>query len=912
MPIVYAQNIYHDPNISWDTIKSEHFNVHVPAEHIKLGLKIIDICERVYPIVSNSLDYNPKLTHVIVHTENDESNGITSSFPWRMELFVTTPQSVITGKNITWLENLILHEFTHIVHLRKHKGISSLTKPFLGDFNAIWQMITPVWFTEGIATLNETRLGSGGRGRNPHFWMQMASPIFNDNPWKLDNTNYYSRKKLPTTLMPYISGYYIMDDVRRDFGEYVWGRILNRYSSYPMFGFKNAVKSVAGRNVNFIYDEVVNEFKTQESSSSINHDFKIWFDSDLIEGQYSPRWFNENNILFYQKGINKTQKIVKVNRSGEVKDLLERKVSNLDNSFTFNDNVIYTSEQHIDPRYSATKYLDLHSYDLNNNSNKRLTHKKRLYSIDISYDNAILIGVQTFLPYNRLSLIDSENGDILQNINFDKFTVLNPRWSPSGNQIAITLQDSVGTVNIAVYDLTLNKWRYLYQPNLNQDNHPCWSLDEKYIYFSSNQSGIFNIWAVNVRTGERWMITDVELGAYTPDVSPTGNEIAFSVYTANGFRIVTQNLDISTWVNSNKIINENKLLYSNGETIFSDIESSENQQYSVTKYSPLSQIIKPQGWIPFIYDDEGGLGIAAYLRAEDALHRHHWYGRFGLSLNRKAPAFDMSYLYSKYWPKINFRLYNLPRRVKNDNEIGWWRENGFDFGVTAPLTLENNIFKTISQLSMQYIQNQQIKSQGNIDPNQKLYRGVRLEFKFNRSSYIFRNITPYMAWLFNSKIEVSNSSIYSDYSSRRFSTELDIFLPIFNRSNLELYFGYLVRKGDYDYFNDFLPLGFSTNDNDKQFRISASYYQPLVFLEWQTPIIPIYIEYIYLKPFIDYSIGYLNTSSLSDISIVHSIGMQISTRNIIYYRYSFEVGINVYKKSISKNVEYNPFIRINL
>ena len=146
IPVIKAQGISHDPKISWDTIKSEHFNVHVPTEHLELGLKIADICERVYPVVSHSLDYKPKLTHVIVHTENDESNGIASLFPWRMELFVTTPQSNITGKNASWLESLILHEFTHIVHLRKHKGISSLTRPFLGDFNAVWQMVTPVWF----------------------------------------------------------------------------------------------------------------------------------------------------------------------------------------------------------------------------------------------------------------------------------------------------------------------------------------------------------------------------------------------------------------------------------------------------------------------------------------------------------------------------------------------------------------------------------------------------------------------------------------------------------------------------------------------------------------------------------------------------------------------------------------------
>ncbi|MCJ7802098.1 MAG: hypothetical protein MUP82_07055 [Candidatus Marinimicrobia bacterium] len=912
MPVVYTQGISHDPKLSWATIKSEHFNVHVPNEHIKLGIKITDICEEVYPIVSNSLDYKPKLTHVIVHTENDESNGFTSPFPWRMELFVTPPQSNMTGKNITWLENLILHEFTHIVHLRKHKGLSTLTKPFLGDFNAVWQMATPVWFTEGIATLNETRFGGGGRGRNPHFWMQMAEPIINDNQWKLDNTNYYSRKKLPTALMPYISGYYITDNVNRNFGEYAWGRILNRYSSYPILGFKNAIKSITGLNVNSVYNTVISEFKTQEYSSMIDQDHKMWFDSRLIEGQYSPRWFDGDNILFYQKGISQTQRLVKINRNGEVQTLLNKKVSNVDNSYAIFDSIIYTSEQRIAPTYTATKYLDLHSYDLKTKNNKRITNKQHFYSIDISQVNGELIGVQTNLPNNRLTLIDSRSGEVLKYINFKNLVVLNPRWSPSGGQITFALQDSTGTVNIAVYNLKSNTWRYIYEPNLNQDNHPCWSNDEKYIYFSSDQSGVFNIWAADVNTGERWMITDVELGAFTPDVSPKGDEIAFSMYTEQGFRIATQKLDFSTWVKSNKIIKENKLLYARGETIFSEIDSSQNLPYSIAKYSPLSQIIKPQGWIPFIYDDEEGMGIAAYLRAEDALHRHMWYGKFGLSLNQTAPAWDMTYIYSKYFLKVNFRTYNLPREIKNDTETGWWREHGFEAGVSTPLILENNIYNTTSLLSMQYNQNQLKNSKGEMNPNQEIYRGVRFEFLLNRSRYTFRNITPYFAWFFNTKIEASNAVLYSDYTSSRFSSELDLFLPIFSGSNLELYFGYLLRKGDYDYPNDFVPIGFKTNDNNQQFRITTAYYQPLVFLEWQTQLIPIFIEYIYLKPFFDYSVGYLNLSNRPENDPIHSIGVQLSTKNIIYYRLNFEMGINVYKKSIGKNIEYNPFIRFNL
>ena len=56
-----------------------------------------------------------------------------------------------------------------------------------------------------------------------------------------------------------------------------------------------------------------------------------------------------------------------------------------------------------------------------------------------------------------------------------------------------------------------------------------------------------------------------------------------------------------------------------------------------------------------------------------------------------------------------------------------WRENGFECGVSTPLILENNIYNTASLFSMQFIQNQLKNSIGNINPNQKIYRGIRSE-----------------------------------------------------------------------------------------------------------------------------------------------------------------------------------------
>ncbi|MFC1786114.1 hypothetical protein ACFLZA_01975 [Candidatus Neomarinimicrobiota bacterium] len=904
--------MYHDSRLKWITIKSDHFSVHIPKEHIEFGIKITDICEEVYPIVSQSLDFHPGRTHVVVHTENDTYEGFSSIFPWRMELMVMPPQSNITGKNIHWLKGLILHEFTHIIQLRKHKGLSSLTRPFLGGYNSFWQLITPTWFTEGYATLNETRFGKGGRGRNPHLWMQMAEPIYSENHWKLDNTSYFSRNRLPALQMAYISGYYTTDKINRQFGKYTWGRILNRYSSLPIFGFNNAIKSVTDQDIISVYEEVIKDFKIQRNPILNDSDSKIWYDPDILEGHYSPRWVDENNIVYYQKGISNTPQLLQVNRDGDIKVLLNRRISKIDNCFAMGDGKVYTSEINTDLKYSASKYSELYEYDIDTKQRKRITVASRLYSIDISRDKSKLVAVQTKLPNNRLAFIDSKNGYILKYVRLENLALLNPRWSPSGKQVAFALQDSNGVVNVAVYNLKSNKWRYLFTPNLNQDNQPCWSQDEKFIFFSSDQSGIFNIWAANVVTGDRWMVTNVKLGAYAPDISPSNNELAFSIYTDNGFRIATQKLDSTAWVPNDNITQENNLLYTRGEVIFDEIEKANPKSYSINHYSPLTQIIKPQGWLPYFYNEENGKGIAAYIRSEDALHRHSWYGRFGLSLNKISPTVDMTYIFSKYWTKLSFRTFSLPKKIKRNQEVGWWRENGYEYGVITPLTIENNVYNTSTLLSLKYIQNQIKNSKGNIYPDKITYRGVKSELSFIRSSKVFRYTRPYRALFFNTKYELSNASLNSDYNSKRFSSELDIFLPSFNIDNIELYLGFLFRSGDYDYQNDFIPIGFSSNNNNGQFRFIASYYKLVTFLEWQTPLIPIFIEYINLRPFADYGIGWDENFSRSNSKTISSIGIELSSKNILFYRYDFEVGIAIFSRSTRRDIELLPYIRFNL
>ena len=61
------------------------------------------------------------------------------------------------------------------------------------------------------------------------------------------------------------------------------------------------------------------------------------------------------------------------------------------------------------------------------------------------------------------------------------------------------------------------------------DGAPAWSPDGKYLYFSSDRTGIFNIYAYELETKRLLQVTNVLGGAFSPGPSPDGKSVCLHV-----------------------------------------------------------------------------------------------------------------------------------------------------------------------------------------------------------------------------------------------------------------------------------------------------------------------------------------------------------------------------------------------
>ena len=135
---------------NWQTIHTEHFNVHFSSEHTDFAkstaVELEIVRTKVLEQQNRALD---KIVDVVVFDPLNAANGFalpTSNNPV-MALFTTPPQSdTVISNSSGWQQLLVLHEYIHLVHLaqptrsewqQKIRGVWDLYDLTYGD--------TPRW-----------------------------------------------------------------------------------------------------------------------------------------------------------------------------------------------------------------------------------------------------------------------------------------------------------------------------------------------------------------------------------------------------------------------------------------------------------------------------------------------------------------------------------------------------------------------------------------------------------------------------------------------------------------------------------------------------------------------------------------------------------------------------------------------
>ena len=170
-----------DPRLSWRTLHSAHFSVHFPEARRADAQLVAAVAESVYPRITRQLEWEPRSrTQVLLLDSADFSNGFATPLPYNETgIFLTPPDDGELLQNRDWLELVLTHELTHIVHLDKARGLPLGLRSVFGrlvfTFPNVFQ---PGWIVEGLAVFNESDAAKAyGRLGNTSFEGMMRAEV---------------------------------------------------------------------------------------------------------------------------------------------------------------------------------------------------------------------------------------------------------------------------------------------------------------------------------------------------------------------------------------------------------------------------------------------------------------------------------------------------------------------------------------------------------------------------------------------------------------------------------------------------------------------------------------------------------------------------------------------------------------
>src|SRR3954470_4389133 len=245
-----------DPYLDWYTLKSPHFRVHYAAGLEDVAQRTMSSAEAVYQRLVPQLGWAPKqVTEIVVTDDTDSANGSANVIPYNtVRLFATAPDDMSPlAEYDDWINELVTHEYTHILQLDNSSGIPALGNAILGKTYAPNQD-QPRWIMEGLAVVMESEHTSGGRLRSSQFDMFLRADVLEHRLARLDQISNPARR-WPSGNLWYLYGAKFIGFIVDTYGPQTYGAVAADYGAQIIpWGINRSIRRVTGRTYEQLYE----------------------------------------------------------------------------------------------------------------------------------------------------------------------------------------------------------------------------------------------------------------------------------------------------------------------------------------------------------------------------------------------------------------------------------------------------------------------------------------------------------------------------------------------------------------------------------------------------------------------------------------------------------------------------------
>ena len=584
-----AQN---HPELDWQVIETDHFRIlyHQGLEYA--AGRAAQIAEEAYGPVTSLYGYEPaERVRIVLKDYDDYANGAAFFYHDTIEIWTTSLDHDYELRGTSdWLRNVITHEFTHIISLSISRKTSqrfpALYLQYFGyqreknrpdilvgypDAIAsypVMSTVVPMWLAEGAAQY----MAEGARRDrwDAHRDMILRMQILEGEPLSFDEMGVFGKCGFGNEYV-YDHGFALTRYIAREYGDEMLAELYRGAARWRTLNIDGLIAEKLGRSVEQLHADWIDDLRTgyeaQVAGLGSLREGEIVADTGF--SNMRPRLSPDGQRLAYlstqQQHYGPHVLVVRDVISGEEEVIAPAVAASALSFSPVEDKIVFARIGQAD-RYGS-RQSDLYAYDVTTPepgllrdvawavptmlrgygadpvSEKRLSRGLRALYPAHSPDGAWIAFVQNGGTNNNLGLMRADGSDVhyLTEI-ADGTQLYSPQFSPDGTHIAISVARD-GQRDIALLRLREEDgrwradaaWEWIVASS-GTDRDPAWSADGTRLYFSSDISGIFNIYAVDLATGAVEQVTNVRGGAFNPTVSAEG-QVYFSAYAAAGFQI---------------------------------------------------------------------------------------------------------------------------------------------------------------------------------------------------------------------------------------------------------------------------------------------------------------------------------------------------------------------------------------
>ena len=937
-----------DPSsIDWKQLNTSNFQIIYPEEFEKQAQRLSFVLEKVYEYGWKTLDSKPHKVSVVLHTRSVISNGLVAWAPKRIELF-TTPNQKIYSQD--WLEQLALHEFRHLVQLDKiQTEMPGLIKIILGEQATAIAVgaYLPFWFLEGDAVVTETALSNSGRGRLASFSMPYRAQLIERQAYSFDKAYLGSFKDYVPNH--YELGYLMVGKSREKYGPEVWSDAVQKVGNRPLSitPLNSSVKKNTNQSTKQLYSsiftELAKDWRQNLLSRSIDSISIVSPQKKVYTEYLYPQFYQDSFIVAYRITLNDIGRFVQIGPDKSEK-VIYTPGTIFEESASLEKNLLIWAERRADLRWTHADRSVIQVFNLKNGKCYEIKNLNKLFSPAISPDLKTFAAVEVDAKNNiSLSVFDLKTGIAKERFNtVDNQYFFTPCWDEKGENLYFVSLSAKGKY-LGSVNLKTKQLQQLTEFTFANLKNPTYS--ENHIFFSSDFSGVDNIYSLDLKSKTIAEIASVAFGADYPIVSKSGSQLLFSNYTSDGYQLGKLNLskkDFRRNVESIQLKTDSLAhVLAKQEIGIPDFSNPDSLHFPTKKYSKLGHLFNFHSWAPAYLDvNSYEIRPGVSLFSQNLLGTAETRLGYDYNVSDRTGKFRLGFNYSGLFPVFNTEVsygnqasnyYQVTNTINGSNEIISsdttiqrlvWKELSMDLDARIPINFSKGKYSRAVTPEVQY---SLVNSSGSDASLVDLYPENYYSMSYRIFIYnLLRLSKQALQPKWGQQLDVVfRHTPFGGYDLGTLSgIQSVLYFPGFSaNSGFRIYQGYQMKRFSENHsFSDLVrfPRGFQSYQNNKMYSLATDYKMPLFYPDLSLSKL-LYIKRIKSSLFYDWawlSVPVLDHNNLNNENAheikLQSYGLELTTDlHILRFFAPLELGFRTIYRPEFNDFQYNILLSID-